>query len=75
VQIGIRDWGKGEDPSVHPEKEPDPLTPGGLGLICMKKLTDGARFEPQPDGMRLVLVRTSSGSKASLPHEPERRRV
>lgn len=73
VQIGIRDWGNGQDPSKSPTKPPDPLTPGGLGLICLKRLTDGARYEPQPDGMKLVLLRTSSGSKAASVHEPERR--
>ena len=74
VEISIRDWGTGHDPSVNPLKEPDPLTPGGLGLICLKKLTDEARFEAQTDGMKLVLIRTSSGSKATQPHDPERRK-
>ncbi len=63
VRIAIRDWGSGKIPK--PTDNPaaaDPLLPGGLGLICLKRLTDGAAFEPQPGGgMRLVLTRTTPG--------------
>jgi anti-sigma regulatory factor (Ser/Thr protein kinase) len=50
----LRDWGSGEDPSRRPEKT-DPLTPGGLGLVCMRRLMDELKFEPQKDGMILVM--------------------
>ena len=57
VIITIRDWGSGENPADLPPKKKDPLTPGGLGLVCMEKMLDEARFEPQPDGMLLTLRR------------------
>ena len=63
VRIAIRDWGNGRVPK--PTDNPaaaDPLQPGGLGLICLRRLTDGATFEPQPDGgMRLTIDRTTRG--------------
>ncbi len=56
VRLAIRDWGTAGIPK--PTDNPaaaDPLLPGGLGLICLQRLTDGATFEPQPDGgMKLV---------------------
>lgn len=54
LEIRLRDWGSGEDPSFSPEKT-DPLTPGGLGLVCIRKLMDGVKFSRQPDGMLLEL--------------------
>ena len=54
VRIRLRDWGSGEDPSLRPEKT-DPLTPGGLGLVCMRRLMDELHFEPQKDGMLLAM--------------------
>ena len=63
VRLAIRDWGNGRIP--RPSDNPataDPLLPGGLGLICLKRLTDDVTFGPQPDGgMELVLVRTTPG--------------
>lgn len=55
VEIRIRDWGNGVNPETLPAKSVDPLTPGGLGLVCLRRLMDEARFEPQPDGMLLIL--------------------
>ena len=67
VRIAIRDWGNGRVPK--PGDNPaaaDPLMPGGLGLICLRRLTDDATFEPQPDGgMKLVIVRTTRGRLSS----------
>ena len=66
VRIAIRDWGSGKVP--RPTDNPaaaDPLQPGGLGLICLRRLTDDASFQPQPDGgMELVVVRTTPGRLA-----------
>ncbi len=56
LSISIRDWGNGHDPSMTPDKE-DPLTPGGLGLVCMRSLMTQVTFSPQPDGMLLTLTR------------------
>jgi anti-sigma regulatory factor (Ser/Thr protein kinase) len=33
------------------------LKPGGLGLVCMKSLMDEVVFEPQSDGMLLIMRR------------------
>jgi serine/threonine-protein kinase RsbW len=65
VRLSIRDWGNGYNPATQPEKQRDPMTPGGLGLICLKRLTDGVQFLPQPEGMLLEIVRTANGSKAA----------
>jgi anti-sigma regulatory factor (Ser/Thr protein kinase) len=65
IHLVIRDWGNGVNPANRPHEPHDPLVPGGLGLICLKKLTDGVQFKPQPDGMLLELIRTSNGSKAA----------
>ncbi|HEY8667725.1 MAG TPA: ATP-binding protein [Tepidisphaeraceae bacterium] len=53
--LSIRDWGNGVDPTLRPPPPYDPLTPGGLGLICLKRLTDDVRYTPQPDGMLLTI--------------------
>jgi anti-sigma regulatory factor (Ser/Thr protein kinase) len=57
ITLTIRDWGNGVDPDLGAAKPRDPLVPGGLGLICMRKLLDDARFDPQPDGMMLTMVK------------------
>ena len=57
VIVTIRDWGNGVNPAELPPTRPDPLIPGGLGLVCMEKMLDEARFEPQPDGMLLTMRR------------------
>lgn len=57
MRIEIRDWGNGVDPSELPPKKRDPLTPGGLGLICMCQMMDCCQFVRQPDGMLLRLER------------------
>jgi serine/threonine-protein kinase RsbW len=56
LEIKIRDWGNGKDPSLTPPKQ-DLLTPGGLGLHCLRSLMDEVVFHPQPDGMLLTLRR------------------
>ncbi len=58
LRITLRDWAKPFDPSDH-LKEPDPanLTPGGLGLMCMRKLMDDVKWEKLPDGMRLTMIK------------------
>jgi anti-sigma regulatory factor (Ser/Thr protein kinase) len=57
VQLSLRDWGIGIRPPVNPARDKDPLVPGGLGLICLRQLLDEIRFDPQPDGMLLILVK------------------
>jgi anti-sigma regulatory factor (Ser/Thr protein kinase) len=55
IVVTIRDWGNGVNPASLPEKPYDPLQPGGLGLICLKKMLTEATFVPQPDGMLLIM--------------------
>lgn len=57
IQVTIRDWAKPFDPATLPQKQCGDLTPGGLGLLCIRKLMDEVDFSPQPDGMLLTLVK------------------
>ena len=58
LEIAVRDWGNGKLPDLTREKrEQDLLTPGGLGLLCLKKMMDEVEFVPQPDGMMLKMRR------------------
>lgn len=57
LYVTIRDWGSGINPEAQPEKRHNPLKPGGLGLICIRKLMDEIIFTPQPDGMLLTMKR------------------
>jgi serine/threonine-protein kinase RsbW len=68
VKISLRDWGNGVDPSTVPRPEHDPFVPGGLGLICMKRLMDEVHYEPQRDGMLLVMTRTAA-DRTSCPDD------
>lgn len=58
ITITIRDWGNGVDPSSRPPEPYNPLTPGGLGLICLKQLMDDVHFAAQPDGMLLTMKKS-----------------
>jgi serine/threonine-protein kinase RsbW len=55
VHIAVRDWGNGALPEPRPKV--DPLTPGGLGLVCLGQLMDEVVYTPQPDGMLLTMTR------------------
>jgi anti-sigma regulatory factor (Ser/Thr protein kinase) len=57
MHIEIRDWGNGINPLDLPPRPHDPLKPGGLGLLCLKKMMNHVRFTPQRDGMLLHLTR------------------
>jgi serine/threonine-protein kinase RsbW len=61
--ISIRDWGNGVNPQDLPLPPPNPLRPGGLGLICLKQMMDDVTFTPQRDGMLLEMARTKRRSK------------
>jgi serine/threonine-protein kinase RsbW len=65
IKISLRDWGNGVDPSVIERPPHDPFEPGGLGLICLKRLMDDVSYQKQPDGMLLVMTRTTTGSRSS----------
>jgi anti-sigma regulatory factor (Ser/Thr protein kinase) len=55
VHISIRDWGSGEVPNGQVRH--DPLVPGGLGLVCLRRLMDDVVYTPQADGMLLTLTK------------------
>ena len=59
LNIRIRDWGSGINPDTLPPKpkQLDPLQPGGLGLICLRRMMGAVVFTPQPDGMLLTMTR------------------
>jgi anti-sigma regulatory factor (Ser/Thr protein kinase) len=57
IRLQIRDWSKPFDPAKLPKAKLDLLKPGGLGLICMRRLMDEAEFVPLADGMLLKLVK------------------
>jgi serine/threonine-protein kinase RsbW len=61
VQITIRDWGSGVDPSCCQLPKRDVWTPGGVGMICIQKMMDEVRYLPQPDGMLLEMTRYRHG--------------
>ncbi|MGF1634643.1 MAG: ATP-binding protein [Phycisphaerae bacterium] len=63
-RIEIRDFGTGVAPKLPPPPK-DPTRPGGLGLVCLVRLMDTVKFEPQPDGMRLTMTRGRSVSPSS----------
>jgi anti-sigma regulatory factor (Ser/Thr protein kinase) len=62
VKIRIRDWGPGNEPPPHQPPDPHAMTPGGLGLLCIRQLMDEVKFVPRSDGMILELTRTTPGS-------------
>ena len=59
VHVALRDWGSGELPPARLRH--DPLTPGGLGLVCLRQLLDDVAYTPQPDGMLVTLTRRKGG--------------
>jgi serine/threonine-protein kinase RsbW len=68
ITITIRDWGSGIDPQSLPASKCDPLTPGGLGLVCLRQLMDEVVFTPQPGGgMLLTMTRRKNSIKRREP--------
>jgi serine/threonine-protein kinase RsbW len=57
ARMQVRDWGSGADPTKSLAHPSDPSTPGGVGLLCLRKLMDQVEFSPQGDGMLLTMVR------------------
>ena len=55
VRVSIRDWGNGELPT--PKLKKDPMTPGGIGMVCLMELMDDIAYEPQPDGMLVTMTK------------------
>jgi anti-sigma regulatory factor (Ser/Thr protein kinase) len=57
IRVAIRDWAAPIDPSKLPTAPKDPLVPGGLGLLCMRRMMDDVQFIPQSDGNLLTMVK------------------
>lgn len=70
LRVKIRDWGNGVDPSTLPPAAYDPLTPGGVGLICLQTLLDEVDYTAQPDGMLTTLTRRRQRPAASATGRP-----
>jgi anti-sigma regulatory factor (Ser/Thr protein kinase) len=64
LRIEIRDWGSGDLPPLQ-RKPKDPLQPGGVGMVCLLSLMDTINFEPQGDGMKLVMLRKLRATPAA----------
>ncbi|MEM8873227.1 MAG: ATP-binding protein [Planctomycetota bacterium] len=56
-QTVIRDWGSGDLPDPNADHVRDQFAPGGLGLLCLRRLMDEVRYQLQPDGMKLTMRR------------------
>jgi len=72
--VTIRDWGNGVNPATLPPKPFDPLEPGGLGLICLRRMMDGVTYAPQADGGMLLVMKKNkpqpgAGGKSERGHE------
>jgi len=63
IEITIRDWGNGVNPAALPPKPHDPLTPGGLGLVCLRRLMDDVQYTPQSDGMVMKMRRNKKSGE------------
>jgi anti-sigma regulatory factor (Ser/Thr protein kinase) len=55
VHVSIRDWGNGVLPPSRANY--DPQTPGGLGLVCLRRMLDDVVYTPQPDGMLVTMTK------------------
>ena len=56
LRVKIRDWGCGVEPADRLPPR-DPLQPGGVGMVCLRRLMDNITFTPQEDGMLLSMER------------------
>ena len=71
--VTIRDWGNGVNPATLPAKPFDPLEPGGLGLVCLRRMMSQVTYVPQGDGMLLVMTKeqpsADTGRRSERGHE------
>lgn len=72
LAISLRDWGTGINPATLPPTKQDPLTPGGLGLVCLRQLMDHVLFTEQPDGMLLTMIRRRRDALLQKPGDRKR---
>ena len=62
ITVEIRDWGKPINPAklprdYAPPADIDKIKPGGLGLLCIRKMMDRVQYQPMPDGTLLKLTK------------------
>jgi anti-sigma regulatory factor (Ser/Thr protein kinase) len=57
LHVLIRDWAKPFDPSLVKPKNQGKLSPGGVGMLCIKELMDNVKFERLSDGMLLTMTK------------------
>jgi anti-sigma regulatory factor (Ser/Thr protein kinase) len=69
LEVQIRDWAKPFDPEKLPKDpppvDPDHIQPGGLGLLCMRRMMDRVAFVPQSDGMLLIMSKNITAHRPS----------
>ena len=63
VVVRIRDWGPGTQPPSTVNH--DPLTPGGLGMVCLRQLMAQVKFQTLADGMLLTMTRKLKHGRSS----------
>jgi serine/threonine-protein kinase RsbW len=63
LRLYIRDWAKPFDPSKLKPRRHDKLTPGGVGMTCIRQLMDEVKFERLPDGMLLTMIKKTNRPK------------
>ena len=57
IELALRDWAKPFDPAKVKYKCDGELSPGGIGMICIRKLMDDVTFERLADGMLLRMTK------------------
>jgi anti-sigma regulatory factor (Ser/Thr protein kinase) len=68
LAVMIRDWGNGVNPATLPPRPYDPHEPGGLGLICLRRMMTRVEYVPQADGgMLLVMTRDLKDDDRATP--------
>jgi serine/threonine-protein kinase RsbW len=58
IRLSLRDWGDHFDPAGAMKLHYDPEQPGGLGLVCLRRLMDEVKYQPQQDGTLLTMRRS-----------------
>jgi anti-sigma regulatory factor (Ser/Thr protein kinase) len=71
IEIRVRDWGAGLDPTASHRAPKDPTVPKGLGLLCLRSMMDTLRYEPQSDGGVLLTMTRGLNHQDHMPSADE----